>query len=107
MPVGAEQVFEKAHSITAHRLFLGPLRTEGFDLAQYRTYSVLRFRPLRGQVSPMCGAYPVKPPFTFGCDPPVVSEATWTCHDMYVFAVDNRDFNVAIKRHSVYRLPFH
>jgi hypothetical protein len=39
MPVRAEQVFEKAHSISAHGLgFLGLPRTEGFDLAQYSTY---------------------------------------------------------------------
>jgi len=50
---------------------------------------MLRFRR---QISPVRRTYPVKPLFTFGCDPPVVSEATW---------------NVAIKRHSVYRLPFH
>jgi hypothetical protein len=36
-----------------------------------------------------------------------VSEATRTCHDMHVFAVDNGDFNVPIKRHSGYWLPFH
>jgi hypothetical protein len=42
MPVGAEQVFEKAHSISAHdckSLFaftIGLWRTEGFDLAQHR-----------------------------------------------------------------------
>jgi hypothetical protein len=42
MPVGAEQVFEKTHSISAHdckSLFavtIGLWRTEGFDLAQHR-----------------------------------------------------------------------
>ena len=65
---------------------------------------MLRFRR---QISPVRRTYPVKPLFTFGYDPAVVSEATRTCHDMHVFAVDNGDFNVAIKRHGVYRLPLH
>ena len=44
MPVGAEQVFEKVHSIPAHdrkSLFavtIGLPRTEGFDLAQNRAH---------------------------------------------------------------------
>ena len=65
---------------------------------------MLRFRR---QISPVRRTYPEESLFTFGRDPPMVSEATWICHDMHVFAVDNRDSNVAIKRHSVYRLPFH
>jgi hypothetical protein len=34
MTLGADQVFEKADSISAHDLLLGLPRTEGFDLAQ-------------------------------------------------------------------------
>jgi hypothetical protein len=47
MPIGAEQVFEKAHSISAHGLLLGLPRTEGFDLTQYNTYfaSLMPLRP--------------------------------------------------------------
>jgi len=47
MPVGAEQVFEKAHSIWAHELLLGLPRNEGFDLAQYRTYFASLMAPHR------------------------------------------------------------
>jgi hypothetical protein len=44
MPVGAEQVFEKVHSIPAHdckspfTVTIGLPPTDGFDLAQYSTY---------------------------------------------------------------------
>jgi hypothetical protein len=38
MPVGTEQVFEKAHSISAHELLFRPAAAEGFDLAQPGTY---------------------------------------------------------------------
>jgi hypothetical protein len=55
MPVGAEQVFEKAHSISAHdykslfAVMIGLPRTDGFDLAQYSTYfgSLMPARPFR------------------------------------------------------------
>ena len=59
------------------------------------------------QISPVRRTYPGKSPFTFGRDPTVLSEATWTCHDMHVFAIDNRNFNIAIKWRGIYRVPFH
>jgi hypothetical protein len=72
MPVGAEQVFEKAHSISAHdckSLFaftIGLWRTEGFDLAQHRAacFGEISSKPA-AQVLPVDyhQTKPLEPPF--------------------------------------------
>jgi hypothetical protein len=66
MPIGAEQVFEKAHSISAHGLLLGLPRTEGFDLTQYSTYFANlmppRPFPLPWSIEDIGGCFVVRPP---------------------------------------------
>ena len=59
-------------------------------------------------MSPVRGAYVVNSFAGFGIDPSVIRKtATRKSDNARPFAVDNREFQIAVQWCGIYRLPFH